>query len=253
MSKINNYYMSEPTREFEIGQRVVLGGLEHPIITWKSEDKKVYKVSYLPRKPYSRPDEYLDRVENENEFPWFDIFSFENKNTNFAKKSFNFNVFSQTVQSLLNRYYHSGINMDPEYQRGYVWSQEDKELYIDSIFEGRDLGKFVFAVTGYKKPIFEIVDGKQRLNTIIEFYEGRLKYKGILFHELSFTDRNKFTEGNMISVLELGNLDKPATLKYKLECFFFFNSGGVVMDKKFLNNLKEKYSETLKGDANEQN
>lgn len=63
-------------------------------------------------------------------------------------------------------------------QRGYVWSELQKSELIKSIFKGNDIG--VIQAVLYRedrpdintKPIFKIVDGKQRLSTIFDFILG---------------------------------------------------------------------------------
>ncbi len=68
---------------------------------------------------------------------------------------------------------------DPEYQRnGGVWTPEKKQLLIDSILNNYDIPKIYFhqfnreerSTTGKS---FAIIDGKQRLETIWSFIEGK--------------------------------------------------------------------------------
>ena len=69
---------------------------------------------------------------------------------------------------------HKRINVDPPYQRlGDIWSLEKKTRLIDSVFNGFDMPKFYF----HKKPDgdpfeFDVVDGKQRLTTLLQFRAG---------------------------------------------------------------------------------
>lgn len=69
---------------------------------------------------------------------------------------------------------------DPPYQRsGDVWPLEKRQLLIDSIINGYDIPKLYFheffpaREEGGKKYRYAIVDGKQRLQSIFEFIEGR--------------------------------------------------------------------------------
>jgi hypothetical protein len=75
------------------------------------------------------------------------------------------------------------IDFKPVFQRhGRLWSPKDKTLFVDSILNGFDVPKFYIADFRYssalenpsKKP-YAIVDGKQRLETIFEFFDGLLK------------------------------------------------------------------------------
>jgi len=70
-------------------------------------------------------------------------------------------------------------DLTPDYQRqSDIWSEDKKQLFIDSLINGYDVPKFYF----HRRPkrdksssssIFAIVDGKQRLEAIRGFVEGR--------------------------------------------------------------------------------
>jgi hypothetical protein len=77
----------------------------------------------------------------------------------------------RSLDGLVHMFYSFGINMDPDYQRGLVWTLEDKQALIESIFDDVDIGKFVFAQRPFEAnaPGYEIIDGKQRLSALIDF------------------------------------------------------------------------------------
>ena len=87
---------------------------------------------------------------------------------------------SKTLSWWYNR--RSKIDMDPPYQRrGRLWSDADKAYLIDSILNGYDIPKLYIADFTYgdsklnrKKLPYAIIDGKQRLEAIFEFYEGKI-------------------------------------------------------------------------------
>lgn len=73
------------------------------------------------------------------------------------------------------------IELDPEYQRiSGIWTPEKRQLLIDSLLNGFDVPKLYFhefvpqKQKGSKKYRYAIVDGKQRLQTIWDFIEGKL-------------------------------------------------------------------------------
>ncbi len=74
------------------------------------------------------------------------------------------------------------IDMDPPFQRaGRLWSRGDKSFLIDSILNEYDIPKIYMAdftygnVTLNKKGLpYAIIDGKQRLEAIFEFYSGEV-------------------------------------------------------------------------------
>src|SRR5580692_8213368 len=80
----------------------------------------------------------------------------------------------------------SKIDVKPEYQReGRLWSRADKAFLIDSILNGYDIPKIYMAdftvgvVKLNRKGLpYAIIDGKQRLEAINDFYSGKLLLDG---------------------------------------------------------------------------
>ena len=73
------------------------------------------------------------------------------------------------------------IELEPEYQRiGGIWTPEKRQLLIDSLVNGFDVPKLYFhefvppRQKGGKKYRYAIIDGKQRLQTIWDFIDGKL-------------------------------------------------------------------------------
>lgn len=85
---------------------------------------------------------------------------------------------------------------------------------------------------------YEILDGKQRLNAIIEFYENRFPYKGKYYNDLSAKDKRVF-ENHHISVGEIKEADKKVVLKY----FLMLNRTGKSMDKSQLDKVEQMLKE----------
>ena len=74
------------------------------------------------------------------------------------------------------------IELDPDYQRiSKIWTRENRQLLIDSLLNGFDIPKFYFhkfrpsQKRDGKTYRYAIVDGKQRLQAIWDFIDGRLK------------------------------------------------------------------------------
>lgn len=76
----------------------------------------------------------------------------------------------------------SKIDMNPPYQRrGRLWSETDKAYLIDSILNGFDIPKLYMAdftwgdsPLNLKKLPYAIIDGKQRLEAIFDFFDGTI-------------------------------------------------------------------------------
>ncbi len=80
----------------------------------------------------------------------------------------------------------SQIEFNPPYQRkGRLWSQSDKAFLVDSVINGFDIPKFYMAdfQLGYSslnasKLPYAIIDGKQRLEAIFDFFDNKLVLNG---------------------------------------------------------------------------
>mgnify|MGYP003290863381 CR=1 FL=1 len=229
-------FLSEPTYSFSVGDKVEYGCLKQCVVDDVMYDGKVYGLKCIAtNNNYGKPYDY----ETYRVVSWVSVRPLEFGNTNFSKNQdvkIYFN--NTTIEGLMHHHYHFGIDFEPDYQRGYVWEQEDKEFLLDSIFNNIDIGKFVLIRLsdeewGERGLSYEILDGKQRLSTIIEFYENRLSYKGKFYNELGSKDRNVFKQHN-VSFAEVDNVDKKSILKY----FLMLNRTGKAMDKAHLESVE---------------
>ena len=73
--------------------------------------------------------------------------------------------------------------MNPPYQRrGQLWSERDKAFLIDSILNGYDVPKIYIADFSFGRihlnlanRQYAVIDGKQRLGAIFDFFQNRLR------------------------------------------------------------------------------
>lgn len=76
-----------------------------------------------------------------------------------------------TVKKFIDEYVYR-IDLDADYQREKIWSQADQELLLDSIIKNIDIPKLYLAeVTGSDNFDYECIDGKQRMNTLLNFFK----------------------------------------------------------------------------------
>lgn len=177
--------------------------------------------------------------------PWYDLAKDAQKDTKFTVDNLSQLFFGNTdLECLLHYAYYFGIDFDVDYQRGYVWNQEDKEALIESIFNGCDIGKFVLVRRPYNVkddvPLYEILDGKQRFSTLLDFVEDRITYKGVKFSEMSFKDRHTIESVQCsYAKVEADQYSK----KQILELFYRLNRHGKVMDTAHLEKVKKMLDE----------
>lgn len=90
-----------------------------------------------------------------------------------------FSYDSRPIQTLLNQIKNiskrEGVDLQPEYQRGYIWSNDFKDKLLYSIIKRYPIGNVSLRVRAEKNSkgaIQEVVDGQQRLTTIYKFVEN---------------------------------------------------------------------------------
>ena len=225
-----------PTRRFEVGERVMWGAHEEVYIREKHADGVFYVCEAMSvKRDRNNPpaDEY-------HVTPWMEIYKYDqNLKTTFTKEEkYHIRQLNSDVDSLLHMVYasHAGVDFDVEYQREHVWDLEDKVALIDSIFNNVDIGKFVFVqLNKYTEGKYlQVLDGKQRLTALCEFYEDRFPYKGVYFSQMSGGDKHTF-RGHGVTYGFLENPDQRGIY----ETFIKMNTCGKPMDHKHINKVKK--------------
>lgn len=69
------------------------------------------------------------------------------------------------------------LNLRPEYQRRLVWDRKKKSLFIESLLMNIPVPPVFLYETDLSR--YEVMDGQQRLNAILEFYNNDLKLGGL--------------------------------------------------------------------------
>lgn len=72
-------------------------------------------------------------------------------------------------------------NYQPDYQRNYVWDDEKATYFIESILLGTEIPPIIYFRNGEK---IEIIDGRQRYQTILRFIKNEFKLKTSGLHKL---------------------------------------------------------------------
>jgi len=119
------------------------------------------------------------------------------------------------------------LDLSTDYQRDTIWDSKRKELLVDSILHNIDIPKIYLAyfTNGDK---YECVDGKQRIYSIIEFYNGSLQTKsGEYFKNLK--DKSLFLDYDFsVSVIKNPTADDILELFYRLNIGKPINGGELI-------------------------
>jgi hypothetical protein len=86
-----------------------------------------------------------------------------------------------TTETILNQLVRDNIQLNPKFQRRDAWNISRKSRFIESLIIGFPVPQIVLAVNGQEKGKFIVLDGKQRLLTILQFYGRSDKTKNNAF------------------------------------------------------------------------
>ncbi len=74
-----------------------------------------------------------------------------------------------TTETLLRQLDRGNIDLNPRFQRRDAWTRPRKSLFIESIILGLPIPQLVLAERPDQKGTFLVIDGKQRLLTLLQF------------------------------------------------------------------------------------
>jgi len=146
-----------------------------------------------------------------------------------------------TISTLRDKYERGQIDLQPHYQREYVWELKPElpSRLIESLLLEIPIPPlyFVRLATGR----IEVVDGQQRLTTLIRFVTNEFKLQklqrlsslnGKLFRELSERDQEKVTDATIRSIV----IDAGTNHDLRYEIFERLNRGTMVLTEQEIRN-----------------
>lgn len=160
-------------------------------------------------------------------------------------------TYSKSIDSLFSPRLRNKIDYKPYYQRNYVWDYNKATYFIESILLGTEIPPLIFFDNNSG---IEIIDGRQRFETIMRFMENKfaLKPKGLqiltqlknnFYDDLAKNDRDiidKFLDAKL-RIIEFKLVNEPPLDKYledriKKEIFSRYNSGITPLKKAEIDN-----------------
>jgi len=167
------------------------------------------------------------------------------------KEHLKIETYSKSIDSLFSPRLKNKIDYKPYYQRNYVWDYNKATYFIESILLGTEIPPLIFFDNNSE---IEIIDGRQRFETILRFMENKfpLKPKGLniltqlknyTYDDLAKNDReiiDKFTDAKL-RIIEFKLVNEPPLDKYledriKKEIFSRYNSGITPLKKAEIDN-----------------
>lgn len=80
------------------------------------------------------------------------------------------------IETLVNRIKNGDMDLQPDFQRGEIWTEQKKQKLIDSILRGWKIPPIHVIHNSYD--IDEVLDGQQRLAAIRDFYDNIISIDG---------------------------------------------------------------------------
>jgi len=106
-----------------------------------------------------------------------------------------------SVQEAYRRYRNGQLIVNRRYQRKLVWTTREKQMLIDSILHEYPIPLILFAETQTAQgPLYEILDGMQRLNAIFGFIENEFSIDGKYFDVNQLARAKQLSEEGIIAV-----------------------------------------------------
>jgi uncharacterized protein with ParB-like and HNH nuclease domain len=129
------------------------------------------------------------------------------------KRKVDFSTYDMSIKELISMHSESLIDIAPEYQRSFRWDNDRQSSLIESIFLGIPFPSLFMATN--KDQTWELVDGVQRLSTLIHFAGDKdARNKIGLSTNLKISGLQKLTTLNNF---EFNNLSKPLQNEFLLK------------------------------------
>jgi hypothetical protein len=235
IKQARNYFTPDLTILYREGQRVQHGNIKRSVVREVLDGGKILVLDEITTENnYGNPYD-VPRV---MAVPWVNVEPYRtpeeiDRIPQLApEREESISFYNSSVGSVVHRYFHAGIDLDPEYQREHVWELSDKVALIHSLLNGIEIGKLTFVRRdyGFDGPLYEVLDGKQRVSALVDFFTGQFRYERMLWCEMHPYDVSRI-EGMQVLIADLPH---TTTREQRIRHFLRLNTAGRVMDGEHL-------------------
>lgn len=139
-----------------------------------------------------------------------------------------------------------GLSFDPDFQRGHVWTKQQQISFVEYQLRGGESGKHIFLnhpswMTSFRTSEdeqFVIVDGKQRLTTVLAFMNNEIPAFGSFYNE--YQDSLRMVRASFR--VRIASLKKRSDI---LQWYLNINAGGTPHKKSELDRVRAMLVEAL--------
>ena len=156
------------------------------------------------------------------------------------------NVPLNHIKRAIDDYIDSGLQMNPDFQRGHIWTREQQIAFVEFLLRGGKSSRTIYfncpwwlgnsKVNSYND--FVIVDGLQRITAVLAFMNDEIPAFGV-YH--------KDYEGRVPLGIDLiFNVNDLKTKKDVLKWYIEINSGGTPHTNQEIERVKQLLKEEQK-------
>lgn len=147
----------------------------------------------------------------------------------------------------LDRMKEQGLDLNPDFQRGHVWTEEQQIKYVEYAVRQPQSGMHLyFNHPGWMSTFrgdFVLVDGKQRINAALRFMHGEIPVFGHYVKEFTHYDpktpiRHSPDRSIPSDVCFIVNIAKLKTRADVLQWYLDFNAGGTPHTKEEIERVR---------------
>jgi hypothetical protein len=144
--------------------------------------------------------------------------------------SYNVDIPLEFLEKQVKSYIDTGLDLNPDFQRGHVWSQEQQMLFVEYLLRGGKEQSTIFlnhtkGRVGASQGEFVIVDGLQRLTACRLFLANKLPVFGSLCVGSPGLYFSEFTDSLLPHMQLRFNINNLPTRKAVLQWYLEINSG----------------------------
>lgn len=142
------------------------------------------------------------------------------------------------------------INLDPDYQRGHVWTDDQQARFMGHLLEGGTCPEIIVNEGEEKAgefPMAEVVDGKQRLTAAVRWRKGEIpailtpvySNGSWVEREIWFDDLDEISKRRCSTVLSLRAVFVHLKREDVLRLYLKLNRGGTAHNEEEIRRVQE--------------
>lgn len=160
-------------------------------------------------------------------------------------------AYDKSVSDIIRMINDNDINLNPEYQRNYIWNNKKASMLVESIILNVPIP--VIYVSQEEDDTWTVIDGLQRLSSLQRFFDRDFKLTGLeILIDLNKSDIKSLNpkalrvlKNGLLRVIMISNDSHP---EIKYDVFMRLNNGAVKLNGQELRNClyRGNFNELLK-------